>query len=446
MSTALYPNPLSAEQHYALGEIIEKGSILEIDGQPHLFAKISPMLVDFLKGIKLENRKNNLSGISSSSPLAQSFNNIATTEGDLGVTLLELTDRFQELKGDDWKKSTRSSYKRVFKIMMDVFGQYKRVKDITPDNIFDLRKLIIDLPTNYPRDTTKMSVKAAVEMANNLGMPKRAHRTIETDLGRIMYLFNWAFNQWYIDRNPVRNIKLSHNKLKAQYRRRSFSDEQLAKIFNAPIYTGCLNDERGYKKPGPNTPRRHRFWLPLIALFSGMRLLEIFQLEVNDIQKIQGIDCIVITDISDEPHANKQLKSESAERVIPIHPTLIRIGFLKYHKQIQRTGEKRLFPKTKIRTSGSSTDFFSVWFNERFLPSLEAKTVRTSFYSFRHNFRDALREANIPRDVIRELCGWSRYKAGWEGIYGIGYRTETLAKYMTQIEYPKLDLTHLYRN
>ncbi|MBT6200307.1 MAG: hypothetical protein HOI21_07240 [Bacteroidetes Order II. Incertae sedis bacterium] len=175
-----------------------------------------------------------------------------------------------------------------------------------------------------------------------------------------------------------------------------------------------------------------------------MRLLEIYQFEVNDIQKVQGIDCFVVTDISDDPHANKLLKSESAERVIPIHPTLIKIGLLKYHKRISKSGGTRLFPAAKLRTSGSSTDLFSVWFNERFLPSLDAKTVRTSFYSFRHNFRDALREANMPRDALRELCGWSRYKAGWEGIYGNGYRTETLAKYMAQVEYPKLDLSHLY--
>lgn len=49
-------------------------------------------------------------------------------------------------------------------------------------------------------------------------------------------------------------------------KRHPFSDEQLRAIFNAPLYRGCLDGERGYAKPGLERPRNARFWVPLIAL------------------------------------------------------------------------------------------------------------------------------------------------------------------------------------
>jgi integrase len=72
---------------------------------------------------------------------------------------------------------------------------------------------------------------------------------------------------------------------------------------------------------------------------------------------------------------------------------------------------------------------------------LRAKAPRTSFHSFPHNFRDALREADGSRDVVLALGGWSA--GGTKEIYGGGLRPSTLARAMAQIHYPGLDLSYL---
>ena len=54
--------------------------------------------------------------------------------------------------------------------------------------------------------------------------------------------------------------------------RNAFTTDQLNVIFQAPIYTGCVDDERNYGKPGVNRPKRGRFWLPILSLFHGLRL------------------------------------------------------------------------------------------------------------------------------------------------------------------------------
>jgi uncharacterized protein YjbK len=66
---------------------------------------------------------------------------------------------------------------------------------------------------------------------------------------------------------------------------------------------------------------------------------------------------------------------------------------------------------------------------------------RKVFHSFRHNYRDALREADISIEKVRALGGWSTGRT--EDDYGKGLRASTLAKAMEAVRYPQLDLSHL---
>ena len=75
---------------------------------------------------------------------------------------------------------------------------------------------------------------------------------------------------------------------------------------------------------------------------------------------------------------------------------------------------------------GYYSDPFQKWFS-RFLAHIGAKTPKTSFYSFRHCYRDAVREADISPERVRALGGWTS-KGGAEEIYGAGHRASTLAK------------------
>ena len=68
-----------------------------------------------------------------------------------------------------------------------------------------------------------------------------------------------------------------------------------------------------------------------------------------------------------------------------------------------------------------------------------------SFHSFRHNYRDALREADISRERVRALGGWTD-SAGAEDIYGKGLKASTLRAEIEKVAYPELCLVHLYTN
>ena len=149
------------------------------------------------------------------------------------------------------------------------------------------------------------------------------------NLANLSSFLNWAVNEELLDRNPMRGLRLPDNVGKRD-KRHPFSAEQLRSIFNAPLYRGCQDGDRGYAKPGNHHPRNFRVWVTLLALHSGMRLGEITQLDVADIRSFEGIPCFVISEASLVGCSDKNLKTGASERIVPIHRSLIECGFLDY--------------------------------------------------------------------------------------------------------------------
>lgn len=61
------------------------------------------------------------------------------------------------------------------------------------------------------------------------------------------------------------------------------------------------------------------------------------------------------------------------------------------------------------------------------------ETRKKTFHSFRHNFRDACRDAEIPTEVANMLGGWSNQ--GVRASYGQGASMGTLKKALDCLEY-----------
>ncbi len=210
----------------------------------------------------------------------------------------------------------------------------------------------------------------------------------------------------------------------AKEARLPFSMDQLNVIFGADVY---------------NTSKRAwgaRQWAPLIALYSGLRLNEICTLRCDDIEERDGVRLIRVRP---DDEGRKKLKSKAAVRAVPIHPMLARLGFPDFVERQCAAGTV-LFPDLKPDKRGYFSDGFQKWFR-RHLIAIGAKKRKTSFHSFRHCFRDALREADVSRDAVLALGGWA---GGIEETYGGGLKASTLAREIAKMRYPGLDLGHLH--
>lgn len=329
-----------------------------------------------------------------------------------------------------------AAQERLFK---EVIGPEKPVTDIRRTDAAALVDLLLKLPPNATKRFPKLTSQEAAQAAAAAGISPMTRMTARSYLSAFSSLMEFAVTRgWRMD-NPAARLSVGSDGVAAKDRRHPFNTDQLGRIFNAPLYRGCVEDGLGYARPGPQVIRRGRFWVPLISLFSGMRMNEICQLHVDDLTEMDGAHVILVQ--ADEDGI-KRIKTAAGTRYVPIHPELKRSGLLAYHAEMRSTGEKRLFPElTSARTSGYLSDNFSKWF-ANFLASAGAKRPRTSFHSFRHTYRDALREADISAERVRALGGWSSGRT--EDDYGSGLRASTLAQEIAKVVIHGLDVTHLY--
>jgi integrase len=321
----------------------------------------------------------------------------------------------------------------------------KPIKAITRKVCREVLDTLRYLPPNASKRYRGLSSREAAARAKAEGLTPMGALTINGHIQKLSALLNWAVNEGYIDRNPARGLKVI-DPVRRKDKRHPFALWQLQRIFDAPLYQGCQDDEAGYARPGPNHPKRGRFWVPLIGLFSGMRLNEICQLDVADVCLIDGTACFVITADGQSGTTDKRLKTENAERLMPVHPTLINIGLLDYVAMHRASCGGKLFPELSMACTGYYSDTFSKWF-ANFLNKAGAKAPRTSFHSFRHNFRDAIREAKVEKEIAYALGGWAGDGPNAESLtaesYGRGFNVKTLSEAVSRVHYPGLELGHV---
>jgi integrase len=93
--------------------------------------------------------------------------------------------------------------------------------------------------------------------------------------------------------------------------------------------------------------------LPLLALFTGARLQELGRLTTDDVKEERGIIFFDLTLAG--------TKTASAKRMIPLHPELIRLGFMEYVRGRRAEGGGALFPDLKSGQSSPTENFTKWW-------------------------------------------------------------------------------------
>ncbi len=109
----------------------------------------------------------------------------------------------------------------------------------------------------------------------------------------------------------------------------------------------------------------HKFWLPMIGLFTGARVNEICQLNPQaDILQDEksGIWYFNLTDDNAGVGIEKSHKNKNSKRKVPIHSKLFGCGFSGYLDKVKGLGHTRIFDKFKPvleRASPNAEKFFS---------------------------------------------------------------------------------------
>lgn len=222
---------------------------------------------------------------------------------------------------------------------------------------------------------------------------------INKKVGLLSQVCNWAMKQGMISSNQFQGMKFSTKHVEP-VKRMPFTNEELRIILKPETY---LKWTLSFKKS--KTQKFTNFRVPyyfcfLIGIFSGMRTEEITQLRINDVRKEKDIWFFYV-----EKSNETRVKTKNSIRKIPVHPQLIELGLIEYHKEQKKLNKDRLFWQlTKVRNSYSKE--LSRHFNSRFLPELGIwKKNSKVLYCTRHTFVNSLYKQGVNENVIKQLVG-----------------------------------------
>jgi len=158
----------------------------------------------------------------------------------------------------------------------------------------------------------------------------------------------------------------------------------------------------------------------IVALISdtGMRLSEAIGLIWNDIQLEHEYPHIDL-----KPHPWRRLKTSSSKRLIPlVGASLEAVKIM--HRQCDNSFLFKSYASEEGCNGNSCSATLNKWLKQRVSDAV--------IHSFRHSFRDRLRNAGVQSEMIDQLGGWSRQTVG-QG-YGLGYNLDALTNAMYHLD------------
>ena len=380
----------------------------------------------------------------------RSFDPIFDPAARSPATFSELSDQFLEAEAEEAEANGTSQksldrQRANVSLLRQVVGNSTPVADLDYDACQEVRRLLARIPTNLTKTYKDVPLREAIDRAEKEGRDRLAPITQGQYLATLREMLDLALKKRLTSINPAVGIKpLRRDDLSLSDRRQPFTAEQLAAFFQSDFYRSCAAS-------GP-TPYRHdacggwRFWLPLLSLFTGLRPREICQMHVGDVRQTQGgvhfLD-VIASDQDDESPSRKTLKTTSSRRRVPLHPTLLRIGFLSFIEERARSPEQPCIFLLNPDKYGNPAWYPLKRFNEAYLPrEIPARGPRQPFYSFRHSFRDGLRAIDAGPDVLQAL-GWSQGSRVVSDHYGAGLDPDQLFEYVKRLSFRGVDLDHL---
>jgi site-specific recombinase XerD len=279
-----------------------------------------------------------------------------------------LLDPFLEAK--KLKSSTAASYRTAFEKFLSVVGE-KTASEVTPQDLEHFRQQLEFSRSNKGK---REALSAT---------------TIRKYCSHIGEFFAAVAGEGPERANPAATLEKPSSAAPSptSSKQVAFSAEQLARLFAAPIFTGCQDDNH-ITRPGQYICRDGRYWFAVLKLYAGVRSGESKALMTTDILKHHGIWHIDIHNDS---------RTGVGNRMVPVHSKLVEMGFLDWVEERRaRVGEGSLFEPRK---------YARIW-NDWVLKVVGLKIEGLTVEGLRLNFIEAI-SSNADDELVRRLSGQS---------------------------------------
>lgn len=361
----------------------------------------------------------------------------------LETTISALVERFMASKAPNAKDASeiRGYAKRLIEFLGDC-----PITDVTTSR---LDQFLVQLRRFPAMAKSKEMAKRLtfIEIVDKFGddesVPKLTNKTIRTKwFGAYNRLFQWAVDKLKLSENPVtKAIPKKADDIKSLIvEREEWAPEQIREMFSKPLFVGSASVAGSRRASGSVITRDRKYWLPLIALWTGMRLDEIGATTRDELKLNDGV---WFFDLQNRPLVGpRRVKNTMSQRIVPVHSQLIELGFIEYVK-LQRDWLFADLPH-EGKEPGDTTKGFSKWFGRwRRANGMHSDLKKQDFHSFRHNFKNACRKAELAEDIHDLLTGHAgsnsqKTSRGYKGADDPVFLSKMLNR-VTYDTFPKLE-------
>lgn len=295
---------------------------------------------------------------------------------------------------------SHNEQRNCLKYLTDWLGEDYLIGKVDLTQAREVKELLLGTPKgrNKAKLTLGKAIEEQVEIAHKHGLDTLGSKSVNKYLGYFQALFKWAMSNRYIAENPFIGIRVKD--IKKKNRREMFRKDEVAKIIER------LEEE-------PLVKNKSNYWGALIAVYTGARRNEIAGLLPDDVKQDDATG-IWYFNITDEEEEGKAVKTEASQRIVPIHSSLIELGFLDFVKESRAMQRKIKYDngyKSRLLYDLTYTQHekwgrnLGRWFNERYLKALGLKTKKKTLHSLRHSFITFLSVEGVEGANIKSMVG-----------------------------------------
>jgi len=262
---------------------------------------------------------------------------------------------------------TLDDKRAVASLLIRIIGD-QPINLITRKDAHQFRETALKLPPRIQQLSVTTLEEAIAQATNTISLT-----TFNNYVKNLTTFFVYAMREGYCEKNPFDGLRVKQRG-KVSEQRSAFTETDLRALFDKARYAPAAG------------PKPNQYWLPLLGLYTGARLNELCQLHLDDVVVVNGIDCIHIR----QGAADQKLKTDSSERLVPIHSRLKSLGFLDYVDRLRQQNQTRVFPELTRHKMHGYAAAPSKWFARvRAQLGFDGKK---DFHSFRHTLADHLKQ------------------------------------------------------
>ncbi|MFC2747651.1 MAG: tyrosine-type recombinase/integrase [Campylobacter concisus] len=328
---------------------------------------------------------------------------VSSTKSDRKADIVTLKSAFENYVSNtsisnNWSDSTFGLVRHVGRLMSMNFGDELDIKKIKRDDLLNFRNILLQLPTKLSQNSLYKDKSLDEIIALAKDRPKISKSTIKKYIVRVSEFFKYCYDSDYIDKNPAIDLQININQDDVT-NKNPYEDSDVNALLDIVSKIRSSGDTKSQR-----ISKDELFFVTHIAVYSGMRLNEIIQLNTDDIVEKYNIVCFSLnTKIDVKTGKSKTLKTRNSVRIVPIHSKLSSIGLFEFIEN-----KKKL-----AKQSGKAVRLFSCDnkdFSEYFRKKINTKVIKDddktrTFHSFRHTFINKLIQSGQRIEHIAALVG-----------------------------------------